>query len=251
MLPSHNNKILSEGLRPDDLNGMVDSLFEIDSYKSKMGDDRDVCVLTFRVKDRNPARDMMEFIERGYGFVLDSDVSSGENDKGEYFVFVEIPRTPKINEQIKDIVLGVKRLTGIDDWQFKYHKNESKKSLNLESLNETIPSTPEKYDLAMNKIKIENIKQFFNKTLMDDLSLENDVITIFKPYDRQIRLKIVKEDEKDSILENTEDSFSLDNVAMGEIFWLTKVLGDYNINKLGDKFVFENGKKAMILQRID
>lgn len=250
MLP-HNSEILSEGLRPNDLDGLVDPLFEIDTYRSKMGDDRDVCVLTFRVKDRNPARDMMEFIERGYGFVLDSDVSSGENDKGEYFVFVELPRTPKLNEQIKDLVLGVRRLTGIDDWQFRYHKNESKKKLNLDSLTETIPSTPEKYDLMMNQIKTESIKQFFNKTLMDDLKLEDDVITIFKPYDRQIKLKIVKEDEKDSILENTEDSFSLDNVAMGEIFWLTKVLGDYNINKLGDKFVFENGKKAMLLQRIE
>ena len=59
------------------------------------------------------------------------------------------------------------------------------------------------------------------------------------------------EKEGIDILENSEDTFSLDNVAMGEIFWLTKVLGDYNINKLGDKFVFENGHKAMFLQRIE
>ena len=242
---------MSEGLRANDLEGMIDPLFEIDSYRSKMGEDRDICVLTFRVRDRNPARDMMEFIEKGYGFVLDSDVSSGENDKGEYFVFVELPRTPRLNEQIKEIILGVKRLTGIDDWKFKYHKIESKKKLDLDSLIENVPSTPEKYDLAMNRYKTEGIKKFFNRTLMDDLALENDIITIFKPYGNQIKLRIVKEDEKDNILENSEDTFSLDNVAMGEIFWLTKVLGDYNINKLGDKFVFENGHKAMILQRIE
>lgn len=246
-----NSEILSEGLRANDLEGMINSLFEIDSYRSKMGDDRDICVLTFRVKDRSPARDMMEFVEKGYGFVLDSDVSSGENDKGEYFVFVELPRTPRLNEQIKEIVLGVKRLTGIDDWKFKYHKAESQKELNLDSLTETVPSTPEKYDLFMNRVKTEGFKNFFNKTLMDDLELENDIITIFKPYGNKIKLRIVKEDEKDKILENSEDTFSLDSVAMGEIFWLTKVIGDYNINKLGDKFVFENGDKAMILQRIE
>jgi hypothetical protein len=246
-----NSEILSEGLRANDLEGMINSLFEIDSYRSKMGDDRDICVLTFRVKDRSPARDMMEFVEKGYGFVLDSDVSSGENDKGEYFVFVELPRTPRLNEQIKEIVLGVKRLAGIDDWKFKYHKAESQKELNLDSLTETVPSTPEKYDLFMNRVKTEGFKNFFNKTLMDDLELENDIITIFKPYGNKIKLRIVKEDEKDKILENSEDTFSLDSVAMGEIFWLTKVIGDYNINKLGDKFVFENGDKAMILQRIE
>ena len=28
----------------------------------------------------------MEFIEKSYTFVLDSDISSGENEDGEYFV---------------------------------------------------------------------------------------------------------------------------------------------------------------------
>jgi len=28
-------------------------------------------------------------------------------------------------------------------------------------------------------------------------------------------------------------------------------LGDYNINKIGESFVFENGNMAMLLQRID
>ena len=81
-----NSQQLNEGLRAFDLADMVHPLFEIDTYRSKMGEDRDVCVLTFRVKDRDPARDLMEFIEKGYDFVLDSDVSSGENDKGEYFL---------------------------------------------------------------------------------------------------------------------------------------------------------------------
>ena len=64
-------------------------------------------------------------------------------------------------------------------------------------------------------------------------------------------LQMIKEGDKENILENSQESLSLDNDAMGEIFWLTKVLGDYNINKVGDTFVFENGKKAMILKRIE
>ena len=73
-----NNQQLNEGLRSNDLKDMVRNVFNIDTHRSKMGEDRDVCVLSFTVKDRNPAKDLMEFIEKGYNFVLDADVSSGE-----------------------------------------------------------------------------------------------------------------------------------------------------------------------------
>jgi hypothetical protein len=42
----------------------------------------------------------------------------------------------------------------------------------------------------------------------------------------------------------------MDEEAMSEIFWLTKVLGDYNINKVGNSFMFDNQGQAMILQRV-
>jgi len=70
-----NNQQLNEGLRPEDLELMVYPIFEVDTFRSKMGEDQDVCVISFQVKDRDPARDLMEFIEKGYSFVLDSDVS--------------------------------------------------------------------------------------------------------------------------------------------------------------------------------
>jgi len=247
----NNRQLVNEGLRPLDLSELVDGLFEIDSYKSKMGEDQDVCVLTFRVKDRSPARDLMEFIEKGYDFVLDSDVSSGENDRGEYFVFVELTRTPRLAEQIRDITYGVKRLTGIREWRFKYYKNKDATDLSEDSLKKNVPMTAEKYQQVMNIYKTEDLKRFFNKTLMDDLSLEGDMITIYKPFGKTVHLKIVKEDKSDRILEGIEESPMLDNTAMGEIFWLTKVLGEYDITMFGDKFLFTNGDKAMLLQRIE
>jgi hypothetical protein len=114
---------LNEGLRPMDLQEMVHPVFEVDSFRSKMGEDRDVCVISFQVKDRSPAKDLMEFIEKGFNFVLDADVSSGENNKGEYAVFVELSRSPRLAEQIKELTYGVKKLTGIENFKFKYHKN--------------------------------------------------------------------------------------------------------------------------------
>ena len=86
---------------------------------------------------------------------------------------------------------------------------------------------------------------------MDDLTLEGDVITIHKPFDRQVKLKMVKEATTDAILEGVTDTITMDEAAISEIFWLTKVLGDYNINKVGSNFMFDNNGQAMLLQRIE
>jgi hypothetical protein len=245
-----NNQLLNEGLRPLDLQEMVYPTFEVDTYASKMGEDRDICVMSFKVKDRAPAKDLMEFIEKGYYFVLDSDVSSGENEEGEYSVFVELERSSKLAEQIKEITYGVRKLTGIDDFKFKYFKQDAIHEVTEDTLKNVIPLSSSDYDAAVTRVKVEGIKRFFSKTLMDDLTLDGDIITIHKPYDSKIQLRMVKEDSTESILENVTDPISMDEEAMSEIFWLTKVLGDYNINKVGDSFMFDNQGQAMILQRV-
>lgn len=246
-----NNQQLNEGLRPNDLQEMVHPTFEVDTFRSKMGEDHDVCVVSFQVKDRAPAKDLMEFIEKGYAFVLDADVSSGENDKGEYSVFVEIPRAGHVAEHIKDLMYGVKKLTGIDDFKFKYYKDSKTHEVNEDNLKSIIPPTSLDYKNLMERMKTESVKTFFSKTLMDDLTLNGDIITIHKPFNKTVQLRMIKEDESQSILEGNEDKISMDQTASSEIFWLTKVLGDYNINKFGDNFMFTNGSKAMLLQRIE
>lgn len=245
------NQQLNEGLRPLDLQEMVYPTFEVDTFRSKMGEDRDVCVVSFKVKDRSPARDLMEFIEKGYPFVLDADISSGEDNNGEYSVFVELSRTPKLAEEIKELTYGVRKLTGLDNFKFKYHKQNSIHEATEENLKNNIPSTADAYDGFVTKVKTEGIKKFFNRTLMDDLTLEGNIITIHKPFDKTVKLEIVKEDTTDAILEGIEDPITMDEGSMSEIFWLTKVLGDYSINKIGENFVFNNGSQAMILKRIE
>lgn len=242
------NPQLNEGLRQSDLKEMIYPSLEIDTYRSKMGEDRDVCVLTFRVKDRAPAKDLMEFIEKGFNFVLDSDVSSGENDRGDYFVFVEIERSRKLAEQIKDITRSVEKLTSLEQWQFKYHKNAKTYDLSEQTLSSVIPKTAGEYDGLMKRIKTESVKSFFSRTIMDDLTVDGDVITIHKPFDKKIQLKWLTENEPRPVVEGATD---IDSDATAEIFWLTKVLGDYDISKFGDRFLFTNGDRAMLLQRTD
>lgn len=240
------NNQLNEGLRPYDLKEMISSVFEVDTYRSKMGEDRDVVVLSFSAKDRNPAKDLMEFIEKGYSFVLDADVSSGENKKGEYYVFVELSRTEKLAEQIKELTYGINKLTGIDEFKFKYHKQTSSHPVKEDVIKQIIPTNASSYDAFVSKVKTESVRSFFNKTVMNELTMEQDLITIHKPFDKKIEFKLVAENDEVIL----EDKISMDEDSTAEIFWLTKVLGDYDISKFGDKLLFINGNRTMLLKRI-
>ena len=66
------------GLRNGDLESLVDQVCEIDSYQSKMGSDKDIVVLSFSVKNEGAAKDLVNFVEAGYQFVLDAAHTTGE-----------------------------------------------------------------------------------------------------------------------------------------------------------------------------
>jgi hypothetical protein len=104
---------LNEGLLAGDLRMLVNNIFEVDSYASKMGEDKDIVVLSFTVESQKPADDLVEFVENGYDFVLDADISPGELNDGKYKVFVEIERNRRIHEQILELLNGVGLLSEI------------------------------------------------------------------------------------------------------------------------------------------
>lgn len=245
MFSHHSN--LTEGLRPLDLEHTMYPFFEVDTYRSKMGEDQDVCVLSFQLKDRSPAKDLMDFIEKGFHYVLDADVSAGESNSGDYYVFVELPRESHLAKHISEILYGIFKLTGIKDFRFKFYTNDTEHEATEANLSAIIPSSPADYVAMLGGIRTEGVRKFFSKTLMDDFVLEDDVITIVKPYGNRIKLQLVQEN---AILEGTE-GYAMDESTMSEIFWLTKVLGDYDIHKLGENFVFSNANTTMLLKRID
>ena len=55
---------VSEGLKAGDLEGIVEKRFSIDQYKSKMGDDKDICVLSFVCANAAGAKDLESFAEK-------------------------------------------------------------------------------------------------------------------------------------------------------------------------------------------
>jgi hypothetical protein len=150
---NHNSKLLRENLEQGDLKRLVHDELHIDEYKSKMGDDADVCVISFKVSGKEPSADLVSFVEKGYDYVLDADVSSGEKEGGDYLVFVEFERTPKLPEQIIQVMDDLMNLTEQDlgDWRVRYYKSTEDQDLTAETLEQIIPLTPEAYDAKYGK----------------------------------------------------------------------------------------------------
>ena len=156
---NRNSKLLRENLEQGDLKRLVHNELHIDEYKSKMGTDEDVCVISFKVAGKEPGADLVSFIEKGYDFVLDADVSSGEKEGGDYLVFVELQRSEELPTQIIAIMNDLMNLTEqkIEDWRVRYYKSTSDNELTPEVLADIVPLTSEAYDAKYGKDDEEEI----------------------------------------------------------------------------------------------
>lgn len=156
--PQHYN--LFEGLEAGDLARLIHPELHVDEFKSKLGDDQDVVVLSFKVDSKEPAQDLVAFIEKGYDWVLDADVSSGEMDDGSYIVFVELDRNKDTADNTLDLMTDLMNLTDqkLEDWRVRYYKSHKETHFSLEALQELIPSSPEAYERAYGNAEIDKLK---------------------------------------------------------------------------------------------
>lgn len=120
-----------------------------------MGNDEDMVVVSFKVGGKDPAIDLVNFIEKGYDWVIDADTSAGEMDDGDYIVFVEMERTPKVPAQIMEMINDLTGLTENEpsSYRVRYHKNSEEYECNEETLRGIIPHTPHDYLQKVSKDK--------------------------------------------------------------------------------------------------
>lgn len=241
---------VNEGLQAGDLRMLVDNIFEVDSYASKMGEDTDIVVIAFTVKNQEPAQDLVEFVENGYDFVLDADASPGELSDGKYKVFVEIERNRRIAEQIIELLNGVSKLADVDDFKFRYHKSFHSIDADADNLSETIPKTKDEYEVSIQENVMNNFSNFFGRSFLETISVDHEDIVFQRKYAEPLRMRIADFGTKAQVYDNIVGPIMLEGSAMSEIMYFTKYVGNYNITKIGDKFVFENGKYAVALEKI-
>lgn len=240
---------LNENLVAGDLHDLVKSTFEIDSFRSKVGDDENVCVLSFVVDHEDPAKDLEHFFEMGYNFILDADCSPGELDDGKYRVYVEIERSRHLGKQIEELVEGLKKLTGVEDFRFRYFKNFKSHAATLENLETIVPKDKNEYSLKTQDHKLNNFQEFFSNSFADDITLLDESISFKRIWKDPVVFDVITSGPKSEVYESIKGPVMLEGNAIAESIFLTKYIGDYNITKIGNAFIFETKGWAVALER--
>lgn len=137
--------ILTEGLDYHDMKGQIDPRVSVDEYAAKMGEDSEIVTLTFILKSKEAAKDLVSWLEIGYDFILDASVSEGELEPGKWLVFVEMKRRTNVPEKIIDILSGLKTLTDRDVKDYTVVVNGEDYDPETEMLRQVIILTPRQY----------------------------------------------------------------------------------------------------------
>jgi hypothetical protein len=244
----HQFQEFNMSLRANDLQDLVKKVFEIDSYQSKIGDDENVIVLTFTVDREDPAKDMENFIEMGFDFVLDADVSPGETDDGTYKVFVEIERSRHAPAQILELLDGIERLTGMPDMRFRYFKSFKSLDATHANLATVVPTDKKSYIAATKRYQEDNYENFFSTSPVNNIKVINESITFSKDWVQPVTFDIAASGTINEVYGSINGPIMIESRDISEIMFYTKYIGNYNINKIGKTFIFENNGWAVALE---
>ncbi len=145
---NNNSRLLREGLEYKDLEGLMKATIHVDEFSANMGDDADVMVLSFFVRDKQAARDLVAWFEKGYDFILDSDRSPGEIRTGRYLVYVELRRRAAVRDHIQELLDDLSTLTEFEPQDWIIHSGDRVAYWNPEELADLVPLTPDAYRAA-------------------------------------------------------------------------------------------------------
>ena len=156
---NNSNNQLFESLGFRDLEGLLKPTIHVDEFSSKMGDDDDIIVISFFVRDAQAAKDLMMWFEKGYDFVLDADRSPGEIRPGRYLVYVEIRRRSTAGGNVEQLLDDLNTLTEFEDstaWTMHYRDQEI--PFTRDRFDATVPLTPrayrERYEKDLNEVRV-------------------------------------------------------------------------------------------------
>jgi len=172
------NKILTEGLDYNDLQGQIIPKLTIDKYEAKMGSDDEIVTVSMVVKSNSASEDLVDWFERGYDCVLDAKVSDGEVNTGKYLVFVEMYRRNSVPAKIIEILEDLKTLTDMDADEYKIKVDGKLYSPKEEILKQVIVTSPHQY-----KVQVEEEDELNEMRTVAGL----DAVKLHEKQDEDIR----------------------------------------------------------------
>jgi hypothetical protein len=95
---------------------------------------------------------------------------------------------------------------------------------------------------------MNNFKDFFNRSFLDEVHMIDDMLHIKKIYAETLSFRVLDFGDTEDVRATITESMNVND--WGEIIYLTKYIGDYNISKYGNKFTIENEGSAVVLERM-
>jgi hypothetical protein len=160
----------------------------------------------------------------------------------------EIERTPELQEQMLELLGGIGQLCDCRNWKFRYQQDAEILEFDNASVRK-IPMTSEDYNRKVLAIKETDVKNFFNQGAADITLDEDNNITFKRPYAGDVTAKFIAIGDYDLVKNIVPGKLSLDESSQSQIFFLNKYLGNYEINKIDNKFLIRNGDKAVVIEK--
>jgi len=240
-------------LKNGDLAGTILPDVSIDEFEPKAGDEKDVIVVAFYLNDQNPADDLNTFIQRGFIDTLDVEVSPNTDEEGRYLVFVEMSRDDTFPNKFQALLKDIGNLSGNMDWTVKtYLADDRAFKFNDPELFNYLILQPEAYvpkdEFKMQDMK-ESINQFFKESLVSDLTIDGNVVTLTHNR-RKIVAEVVDVGDYDVVIGRNFLSESAFGVGKNphEANVLQSMLGNCQILPLGKYLCVSRDDKVMLLK---
>lgn len=139
------NKLLKESLDFRSMENHITPTLGIDEFDSQIGENSDIITLNFIVDGEDVGSDLVDWFERGYDWVIDSDISPGEVLDKKWYVFVEMNRTTTAPKRILELIDDLETLTAIPQESWEVKINGEKMPATLDNLKSNLILKPTEY----------------------------------------------------------------------------------------------------------
>ena len=240
-------------LKNGDLAGTILPDVSIDEFEPKAGKDLEVIVVAFYLNDEAPAADLNTFIQRGFIDTLDVEVSPNTDEEGRYLVFVEMSRDDTFPNKFQALLKDVGNLSGNMDWQVKtYFSDGQTFAYNDPELYNYVIIDPADYvpkdEFKMVDMK-EAIEDFFGASLVADLTIDGNIVTLVG-NGRRIVAEVIDVGDYDTVIGRNFLSESAFRVGQNpyEAKVLLSILGNCQVLPIGKDLCVNNDDRVMLLK---
>lgn len=212
----------------------------VDNYKSKMGKDREVVVISFSCITEKAASGVSNFVEKSFIDVLDTEVSPNPDVTNRYIVFIELKRDNKFVNNFCELIKDIENVSDDVDWNIRVGRNKS-----------TFKKDDKKLKYALDKlVSMYDINEFMESCVANKYEVKDNNLTLTEMR-TQMSFNIVEVGDSDDIVQSYDTSSINEGFYTSyEINFLKSAFGnEYSVVESKDHFFIEHKDDILVLER--